>query len=301
MTSTFNSFRTVVRPTNAGVSVLLACVVLVLAASGASAATCKRIAFEEVRLDIGPHAGVGVARIVVQPADTTWANLLCLEKQLRSAHREWSNVTALVFSSKVAADNFDPDKIATVGVVGAYDRQVRAAYWIGTGKIGDTLTLTPSGWELLQGEDYNTVVVFPVQHTPPCRIVVNRRCVLTLERIRYPLEALRGRASGTVIVSGRFDRQGRPTMVQPTASGANAPPQSRLLIESAVDIIRTWRLEPAATEERFRIDVTFSLDDSIRGASAVATTALQDRFRREGIAKVEFGTNSVKIRGALLE
>jgi TonB family protein len=273
----------------------IALLLLPHSASAASAQECKPISFEQVRQDIGPRNGIGVARIVLRVEDVTLENLVCLQQTLKAAHRDWTSVDVLVFTSRAAAVSFN---FGVDTIVGAFERELRALYWIGASQAGDSLILTPLGWQLLQGEDYNTVVMFPVEQTPRCRIRLNRRCVLALERIRYPLEALRHSASGTVTLSGTIDKQGNPNHVEVAAVDVAGAAQRDVLIESALDNLRTWRLEPSLEEESFRVTFTFSLDPSLRSVYAGAPSALQDRFRREGIIRVEFGADQVNIRGA---
>jgi len=261
---------------------------------------CKPVPFDEVREELGPRNGVGVARIVLRADDVTFNSLLCLRQSLKSAHRDWVSVTVLAFFSRQAALNFDADKMATARDVGTFDRDLMGVYWIGAAPDGDSLTLTPLGWELLQQDDYNTVVVFPTPQTPRCRIELNRRCVLALRRVQYPLEALRHTSAGTVTLTGMISKQGNPIDVKVSAVDL-AGEQRNLLIESALNNVRTWRLEPASKQEIFRLKVVFSVDPSLRNAYTTAIPALRDRFRDEGITRVEFEAEQVTIRGALPE
>jgi len=301
MTSTFNSSIRAVRPTSIAISLFLLVALLPPAAHAAAGQQCEPVEFEEVLPANGPRDGVGVARVVLRTGGLSFDRLLCLQQSLRVAHPEWVGVTVLVFSSRRAAIRFDADTIASVGVVGAYHDDVRAVYWIGPSKDGDTLTLTPLGWELLQEGDYNTVVVFPVQPTAVCRIELNHRCVLALQRIRYPLDALRRKASGSVTVTGTITAQGAPTDMQVAAVDADGTRERDWFIQSAVENLRTWRFDPAPMDQAFRITIVFSADASLRSAYAGALPALQDRFRREGITRVEFQDGRVTVRSVLPE
>ena len=273
---------------------------LTLVAATVSAQPCTPVTFDEARQGIGPQNGVGEARIVVHSKDMTLDNLICLRQGLKARHPDWRNVTVLVFSSKQAAVAFEVDKIASSGVVGAFDREVRAAYWLGGANESDTLTLMPLGWELLQDGDYNTVVEFPAQRPPRCRAESNRRCVLALERIRYPPEALRHNVSGAVVVAGKIDKAGH-TFDGRIVDAGDRSTQKDFLAQAALANLKTWRLEPVTREEAFRVTFSYSVDASLSGEYVSAIAGLRDRFRREGITRVEFGTNHVRMRGALPE
>src|SRR6185369_18083219 len=86
MTSTSNLCRRVVRRINPTPYLFLAILFVTRATWAVPPDECKPVPFDEVREELGPRNGVGVARIVLRADDVTFNSLLCLRQSLKSAH-----------------------------------------------------------------------------------------------------------------------------------------------------------------------------------------------------------------------
>jgi len=118
-------------------------------------------------------------------------------------------------------------------------------------------------------KEFNTRIDLPTANIPPCRLQINGRCLLALNDVAYPYEALKEAVVGIVTVAAAIGRSGavsgiRIISVRPaTASAKN------LLGKTVVQNLSSWRLEPSEHMDRIRMTYSFMVDKSLpnrRGA-----------------------------------
>src|SRR5262245_31539556 len=96
---------------------------------------------------------------------------------------------------------------------------------------------------------------------------MSKRCVLAIPTPEYPVRTLAGRISGTVVVTGVFDRAGRVQDLHvdaadaKTSRGEKAAPDP--IAQAVVQHVRTWRVEESTRETPFRIAFDFQVTDDL--------------------------------------
>jgi hypothetical protein len=118
----------------------------------------------------------------------------------------------------------------------------------------------------------NTLVRLPARTLRPCRLELGGRCFLELAAPAYEDNTLAALISGTVVVSGKISRAGRPVGIHIQSSFASnvrhEPVSADELVRVAVENVRTWRrLEEADHETLFETAFEFSVTDELSDLS----------------------------------
>ena len=99
--------------------------------------------------------------------------------------------------------------------------------------------------------------------TPHCRLEVKDRCIVALDDLTHPYEALQQKVIGTVTLSAGISLRGNLQQIR-VLSAAVIPPSGRaLLIKAAVKNLSSWYLEPATHSDFLQITYSYELDDSL--------------------------------------
>src|SRR5438067_146025 len=83
------------------------------------------------------------------------------------------------------------------------------------------------------------------------------------------IEFKRARPQGRrwLMVQGTIDRQGRAMTIRVVQSDARdargRPTSADALVQTVMENLRTWRLEPASREDAFRITFAFEVTDDL--------------------------------------
>lgn len=202
--------------------------------------------------------------VSVQPSDLTINKLVCLAQTLRMRHPDRTSYTILVFSSPDGANNFqashadyeDPFAWAR------WAKQLRAIYVFDPDKHQEHLDITPFGYERISS--YDSRIDLPLVSRPHCRLEINDRCVMALDRINYPDDALKAKPSATVTLTGTVASTGEITRVQLASVATTAAEDIKeAFIRGSINNLRTLQLEPASHEDWVRIAYTYVIDSSL--------------------------------------
>jgi TonB family protein len=214
--------------------------------------------------------GTGTVSLSLRPNEVTVKNLLCVSETLKNEHPEWIDVDVFIFSSVKAAQLFNP-----VGPDehGDYRRDLRAWYSLTSNEASLTITpigiapiaisITPRGDTLGEGVYYTKIDLPLTNGEPHCRLEIIDRCLLALEAVAYPKEALTNRVSGKVTLIGTVDREGKVTAAVGSVDGRQST-ENPLLVRAALDNISTWWVEPAERQDTFQITFSYSIDAALQ-------------------------------------
>lgn len=245
---------------------LVVAVCLSLVAVGSAIAECTVPQFHTTRDYMNPQTGKGSMSVILSPDDVTLDKLLCMAQHLKEPHPQWRDVAVLMFSSDDAAMNFNPSPMSGP-VEHRFQRGLRALYLFNLDDHKESLAITPLGIE--GGDAYDTTIDLPVAGRVHCRLEVSGRCLLALEPVTYPGDALRSRESGKVTLTATIGPDGKIVV-------ANTGPQqgSDRLVGAAVDNLKTWWLDAIAREDTFRITYTYVVDSSLQRGQVDVQLAL---------------------------
>ena len=194
-------------------------------------------------------------------SDFSPQKLVCLAAALRQQYRDRKNDTVLVFDSPEAAEHYQGDIEVGDTYQGAYYRNLHAVYVYDAVKREEYVRIKPFGFLLSLPED--TRIDLPVTGIPRCRLEINQRCLISMARNTYSAEGYSAQASAAVTLTATVTREGTLTDVDVVNAGGNSGSRASFVRE-AVDNLKTWRLEPALRQDRFRITYSYKIDQSIQ-------------------------------------
>lgn len=240
---------------------LVVAVALGLLVARTAAAQCTPPQFRIGRDLINYESESGAVHISLRPTDFTLGKLVCLARSLRRQHPTWKNVSVLMFSSEDAAVRFVGGKMGVPDDLWRFDKEMRAFYSLDALRQEEYLAITPAGFG--GTEFYDTRIDLRVTATPHCRFELNARCLLALDEIAYPDEALRRKVSGKVTVTGAVTREGKLTNLTISDGGGRLVQADDSLGRAAIDNLKTWWLEPAQRTDGLRITFSYEIDASL--------------------------------------
>jgi hypothetical protein len=203
------------------------------------------------------------ATISISSSEFAPRQLVCLAATLKQRYPGRRNITVLVFDSPQAAEWFQGDIEVGDDHQGGYYRNLHALYVYDELKREEYVSLKPLGFHSEQPED--TRILLPVVGIPHCRLEVAGRCVLALEDATYAEGTYETRMTASRTLTGIVSPEGTITGVQVLdAHGLPSAPTIDLFARAAFNHLRTWRVEPGAREDSFRITYTFKIDPSLR-------------------------------------
>jgi len=229
------------------------------------------------------------------------AKLLCLTQVLRQHYRNQKNIKVLIFSSRDAARRTSPYRVGDdaplrSGVqqkfpsIQSWVGQLHGFYSYNAEKQDEHLDIRPFGSDFEGGPD-DTKIILPNTGTPRCRLEVSGRCLLALEHIIYPDEALTKSMAGTVVLGGLIERSGEITGIEALEIRVQPTEREETLVDEAIRNFKTWRLEPSSRKDRVRITYSYVIDPGLPVPSG---------YRKFARAQMEL-PNQVTIRGRSLE
>lgn len=227
--------------------------------------------------------------ISVPRGDFTIDNVLCLAETLRTQHREWKDVVVLFFSSDEAAESFDASgmadfrevvdasgRIVATENIGRFRKELRALSVFDVEKHEDYIEITPLG--LKSGTPYTTRIELPVTRKAHCRIELRDRCVLAMDEIAFQDEALRARVANAVTLTGHIRPDGTVADVQVVSARGTSGEVTDRLVAASVANLRTWWVEPAPRQDKFRITYSYLVDSSLPRGHVSVQFAMPDRI-----------------------
>ena len=202
-----------------------------------------------------------VMRISIHPSDLTVNNLICIAQTLEQQHPTWESASINFFPSREAAKNFTPGGMDLPPSVEKARKQLRATYVLNRGKHEEYLEILPFG--SLTHPSRSTRINLPVKGTPHCRFEVLGRCLMALEYLDFPDEALKDFEAGKVTLQGQVTPLGKITNILVLQANVSQNHEGKLLIGAAEHNLASWQLEPRKRRDVIRITYSYIIDRSL--------------------------------------
>jgi hypothetical protein len=107
-----------------------------------------------------------------------------------------------------------------------------------------------------------TQIDLPASGTPSCKVAINGRCLLELKHI-YAASTQDGKdIFGRVTFTGNIRRDGIVSDLAVADATADPPELRSVLVDEAMQNLRTWRFAPAKNADAFRITYDYRITDS---------------------------------------
>lgn len=213
-----------------------------------------------------PHFRVGQdygtsLLVSIQPRDFTLDKLTCLVQALRDRPQEGRTVGILFFDSEEAARYFLPPVEGYPRRWPEWAKALHAIYSFDADRNEESLDIVPMGYNT--GPSLATTIALPVVAAPQCRLEIQSRCLMAaMEKITYPKEALRMRASGRIVLVGTIGRDGRVTDLHVAEAGVKPDEEKGQLVNAALQDLKTWQFDAAGRDDPIRIIYSFAIDTS---------------------------------------
>jgi TonB family protein len=194
--------------------------------------------------------------------------LVCLAAHFRQRY-PGRDITINFFSSHRAAASSSFIQFEGTEEGGDMLVQMHAQYVFDSGKHEEYLFILPAGaipWGAIASAErapYATRIDLPVSSAPHCRLEIDNRCLIALEIIFYPEEALKMRTSGAVTLAAMIARDGRIDHVRVVKVAPASVEEKTLLANAAAKNLSSWRVEPGTRPEQIQITYSYEIDTSL--------------------------------------
>lgn len=208
-----------------------------------------------------------VRSISIPLHDFAPSKIVCLASSLKARYRDRSNIEVNIFSSHEAAQSSIFGQETTKEDVETLS-QMHARYIFNADKQEDYLEILPTG-ALPGGPDlragpFSTRINLPAAATPHCKLEIDSRCLIALERFTYVAQALGGKTSAKVTLTATISRSGKVNHVRVVKTEPVADGQKDPLANAAILNLSSWRLEPWPREEPIQITYSYTIDNALR-------------------------------------
>ncbi len=195
--------------------------------------------------------------ISIRMGDFAPDRLVCLAGKLRLRYAGRKRVLIPIFSTNLAAKRYDkPLWGDTIKPRVDWAAQMHGIYSLDAEKREEYVEIMPLG----PSGPFETKISLPVTAIPSCTLELAGRCLLALDRIEYPWEALKAKASGTVTLEGTIARGGEVKNVRVMRAEVAPENQKDLLRSSALQNLKTWRFEAASRRNSIRIAYSYVIE-----------------------------------------
>lgn len=219
------------------------------------------------------------------------SKLVCLAQAFKTRFSKQRSIEILIFGSHDAAKQYLPfsdDRVFKKGAkhvgITYWESQLHGYYLYDAEKHEEYVDLRPFGGSGQDADD--TRISLPVTQQTHCRYELSGRCLLALATIVYPDATLTKLAGGTVTLSARIGTNGKMTGIRVDDS-SGAADQRELLINEAVQNLKTWQFDDAAQPATVRITYSYVIDP---------TLPVPPGYRRNYEGRLEL-PNQVLVRG----
>lgn len=204
-----------------------------------------------------------VRNISIPLQDFTPSKLVCLAGSFKGRYRDRSHVMVNIFSSHKAAASNSIVQQETTKADGEAFAQLHAQYIFDAAKHEEYVQILPAGVTPgpapMEGP-YSTRIDLLAATTPHCHLEINNRCLIALERITYPDEALK---AGAVTLSGIVTPSGTVNRVRVVKTESVPPGAETMLANAAAKNLSSWRVEPGPHQDEIRITYSYLIDNSL--------------------------------------
>jgi len=193
-------------------------------------------------------------------------NLICLANSFQERYKDRSHILVYIFSSyseskgSIAVMEFSEEDAKAF-------RLIHAIYLFDAAKQENYVRILPAGATFRpvpRDGYYSTTINLPAIGTPHCRLEVNNRCLVAMDYVAYPGEALRLNESGTIVLSATIGRSGKVGNVR-VAQAESVPGGAKSrLASAAAQTLSSWTFEPGLKTDAIQITFSYSIDNSLR-------------------------------------
>ena len=208
--------------------------------------------------------------VSMQARDFTLDNLTCLAQTLRNRSGDHKIFSILFFSSREAAEYFQPPVEGYLPKWPGWAKQVHAIYSFDANKHEESLDILPMGYNT--APSLLTRIDLPLAAVPNCRLETQNRCLMVaMEKTTYPQDALRASAEGSIVLTGSIKRNGRVTRIKVSETDVRPSDEGKTLMKTAIQDLKTWQFDTGGHDDPLRITYSYTIDTSLadRGASHV--------------------------------
>lgn len=208
--------------------------------------------------------------ISVKKNDLAPGRLVCLAAALRRHYSNRSQVDVLIFTSQAAAKHYTGPFVGDSPFPRKnWSLENHARYFLDAKKNEEYIVLMPWG----QNRTFETRIMLPAATVQRCTLEFAVRCVLAMERVDYPFNALKAKVMGSVELRGRIRPDGIVGDVQPIVAEASPAGEEKLLVDSALQNLATWKFETAPHTDTFRVIYSYVIEPGVARTST--TVSLQ--------------------------
>lgn len=186
--------------------------------------------------------------ISVQPEDLAPERLICLAGVLKQRYQA-QGVSVGIFTSYKAALNYEVLGVEYPPNGVLWASKQHAQYHYNAEEHIDYLLLMPDGLNLDPSSPLNTRIDFPLSGKLSCRLEIGGRCLLEVDHIDLPTDAL----PASVTLTARILPSGLVADVNAVRSTGNPSAQEDALVSLAVRNLMSWRFENRLNDTAMRI------------------------------------------------
>jgi hypothetical protein len=197
--------------------------------------------------------------VSVGPAGFAPTGLICLVEHLRPVYANRKVLDILFFDRHEAAVHYLPGSIDPSPEAVEYQSQMHALYYAEPGQSKEYLLLMPDPLTYDPAAPFNTRFDFPISGAPTCKLQIANRCLLSFRHILYPWQGGTAKVSGDVAVTGVVNRDGSMAKIAVADAVVNPMTEKSVLVDAAVDNLKTWQFEDSKQSIPIRITYSFRL------------------------------------------
>ena len=203
-----------------------------------------------------------VANISIPIGEFAPRRILCLVASLKERYRERTNILVNIFSSAEAASRSVFPQEYTAHDLALFS-QMHARYVLDAAKHQEYIELRPAGARPTGGGPYSSRIELPVGAAPQCHLEIDGRCILALDDLDYPDEAIKLGVSGAVTLVGSLTRGGTIRKIRPLTGNTARLGVDALLVKAATENLSSWRTEPGQDVHSVQITYSYRIDRSL--------------------------------------
>ena len=188
--------------------------------------------------------------------------LACLAEEFKQRYKDRKKILVLFFSTRRAADRYtSPSLGEPIKPVTNWALRNHGLYSFDADKREEHVKILPFGPDG-SFNDFDTTINLPTTSRPACTLEMAGRCLLALNTVDYPWDALKASASGGVTLEGEIARDGIVKQVRIVRQEAHPSDSQGRLVNAAVQNLKTWRFEAAPHPDSIRITYAYTIDAS---------------------------------------
>jgi len=190
------------------------------------------------------------------------SSLICLANSIKGRYPNRENISVYVFSSRAAAQRSLFGQETTKEGIETLS-QMHARYVLNLQQHQEYVEIMPFGAARPEEPGpFSSRIDIPTSTAAHCRLEIEHRCVVAMQRFEYPESAGR-KASGRVTLAATAERGGGITHIRVVNAAPAMPGDKGLITDAATRHLSTWHLEAGAGAQTIKITYSYSIDQSL--------------------------------------